>query len=57
MNARHVQIRFMTLHKREITVYFRVVQNTELFVVVGDLVKVLSFPMSMSWSGEELDRI
>ena len=40
MNALRVQIRFKTVHRNGITEYFRVVRNTELFVVAGDLVRL-----------------
>lgn len=40
MNALRVQIRFKTVHRNGITEYFRVVRNTELFVAVGDLVRL-----------------
>ena len=42
MNALRVQIRFRTLHRNAITLSFRVVQNIELFVVVEDLVRLLT---------------
>ena len=42
MNALRVQIRFRTSHGNAITLYFRVVQNIELFVVVEDLVRLLT---------------
>ena len=42
MNALRVQIRFRTLRRNAITLYFRVVQNIELFVVAEDLVRLLT---------------
>ena len=42
MNALRVQIRFRTSHGNVITLSFREVQNIELFVVVADLVRLLT---------------
>ena len=42
MNALRVQIRFRRSHGNAITLYFREVRNTELFVVVEDLVRLLT---------------
>ena len=42
MNALRVQIRFRTWHGNALTLHFREVRNTELFVVAEDLVRLLT---------------